>query len=261
MQSNRVKEALQAGKCQLGAGWSQFRSPDVARILAAAGFDWAFIDAEHGGFDIEAIRESCVLADLAGITPVVRVADLQYSLIARTLDCGAHGIILPRVESPDLLSRAVSWMKFPPEGTRGYGLGGPQLGYRSHNFADVIANVNASTLVVLQIETRRAFEARDELLSVPGVDAVLIGPADLSISLGVPGEFQHASMVEAIEAIRNACQRHGVAPGIHMRSLAHAKFWIEHGMQFVSCGNEVSFLHERASEVAVQLRSSAGAVS
>ncbi|MGH9471017.1 MAG: HpcH/HpaI aldolase family protein [Terriglobia bacterium] len=261
MQINRVKEGLRAGRCQLGAGWSQFRSPDVARMFAAAGFDWAFIDAEHGGFGMEAIREVCIAAELSGITPVVRVATLDYSLIARALDCGAQGIILPRVESKDLLSRAVGWTRFPPKGTRGYGLGGPQLGYRAHDFAEVIEHVNTNTLVVLQIETVGAFEAREDLLSVEGIDAVLIGPADLSISLGVPGEFNHPRMVQTIEAIRDACVRRGVAPGIHMRSPALAKFWIDRGMLFASCGNDVSFLHERASEVAVQLRSSAGAVS
>jgi 2-keto-3-deoxy-L-rhamnonate aldolase RhmA len=261
MQINRVKEGLRAGTCQIGAGWLQFRSPDVARILASAGFDWTFVDAEHGGFGIEAIREICLAAEMSGITPVVRVAALDYPLIARALDCSAQGIILPRVESRDLLSRAVSWTRFPPKGTRGYGLGGPQLGYKAHGFAKVVEHMNANTLVVLQIETVGAFEAREELLSVEGIDAVLIGPADLSISLGVPGEFNHPRMVETIEEIREACVRRGVAPGIHMRSPALAKFWIEHGMLFVSCGNEVSFLHERASEVAAQLRSPARAVS
>ncbi|MGH9325220.1 MAG: HpcH/HpaI aldolase family protein [Terriglobia bacterium] len=261
MQINRVKEALRAGKCQFGAGWSQFRSQDVARILQTAGFDWAFIDAEHGGFGIETVRDICLAAAQAGITPVVRVADLQYSLMARALDCSSQGIILPRVESADLLKRAVAWTKFPPEGTRGYGLGGPQLGYQTHPFADVIRHMNANTLVVLQIETVRAFEVREELLAVPGIDAVLIGPADLSVSLGIPGEFQHPRMVETIEGIRDACVRRGVAPGIHMRSPALAKFWVERGMRFVSCGNEVSFLHERASDVASQLQNSASLVS
>ena len=254
MENNRVKEALRAGKCQLGVGWCQFRSPDIARILASAGFDWAFIDAEHGGFGIETLQDICLVAGMAGIAPVVRVADMQYSLIARALDCGAHGIILPRVESRELLERAVSWTKLPPDGIRGYGIGGPQLGYRPRKFADVIRQVNAATMVVLQIETVRAFEIREELLSVPGIDAVLVGPADLSVSLGVPGDFEHPRMVETVEAIRETCVRHGVAPGIHMRSLALAKFWIGHGMRFVSCGNEVTHLHERVSEVSAELR-------
>jgi 2-keto-3-deoxy-L-rhamnonate aldolase RhmA len=115
--------------------------------------------------------------------------------------------------------------------------------------------MNENTLVVLQIETVAAFEARDELLSLPGIDAVLVGPADLSISLGVPGAFEDSRMVETIEAIRDSCVAHDVAPGIHLRSAALAKFWQQRGMVFLSCGNDISFLHDKASEVAGQVRS------
>jgi 2-dehydro-3-deoxyglucarate aldolase/4-hydroxy-2-oxoheptanedioate aldolase len=184
----------------------------------------------------------------------VRATDVQYPLIARALDCGAQGIIFPRVESPELLERAVSWTQFPPKGARGFGLAGPQTGYGTHTMGEVISHMNANTLVVLQIETVRAFEARNELLSVPGIDAVLIGPADLSVSLGVPGEFQHPRMVETIEAIRDSCIRLGVAPGLHARSSALAKFWRDRGMLFLSCSNEVALLHERAAEVIAELR-------
>ena len=254
MQINRVKQALKAGMCQLGAGWSQLRSPDIARILASAGFDFAFIDTEHGGFDLETVQDICRVSNLAGVAPIVRVADMQYALVARTLDCGAQGIIFPRVESPELLAQAVKWTRFPPDGVRGYGLGGTQLDYQACEFHEAIAHMNANILVVLQIETVLAFNAREELLSIPGIDAVLVGPADLSISAGVPGDFRNPRVVEMIMAIRDSCVRHGVAPGIHMRSPALAKFWKERGMLFLSCGNDISFLHERAAEVAAQLR-------
>ena len=94
----------------------------MARLLAAAGFDWAFVDTEHGGFDLETVQDICRVARLAGLSPIVRVSDLQYPLVARSLDCGADGIIFPRVEEPELLAQAVSWTKFPPVGIRGYGL-------------------------------------------------------------------------------------------------------------------------------------------
>ena len=254
MQTNQVKQALRAGKLQLGIALWQLRSPEIARVYAAAGFDWIFLDTEHGGFDIETVQDICRVANLANIAPIVRATDVQYPLIARALDCGAQGIIFPRVESPELLERAVSWTQFPPKGARGFGLAGPQTGYGSHTMGEAIDHVNANTLVVLQIETVRAFEARNELLSVAGIDAVLIGPADLSVSLGVPGEFQHPRMIETIEAIRQSCIRFGVAPGLHARSSALAKFWRDRGMLFLSCSNEVALLHERASEVIAELR-------
>src|ERR1043165_3066612 len=122
MQSNSVRHALRAGKFQLGMNFGVLRSPEIPKLLAAAGFHWAFIDTEHGGFDLETVQDICRVSNLAGLCPIVRVADLQYSLIARALDCGGQGVIFPRVESRELLERAVSWTKFPPRGVRGYGL-------------------------------------------------------------------------------------------------------------------------------------------
>ena len=109
MRPNPVKLALKQGKVQLGTNFGQLRSQEVLKMLAAAGFQWAFVDTEHGGFDLETIQDVCRIAAYVNFVPIVRVADLQYSLIARALDCGAGGVIFPRVESVELLEKAVSW--------------------------------------------------------------------------------------------------------------------------------------------------------
>jgi 2-dehydro-3-deoxyglucarate aldolase/4-hydroxy-2-oxoheptanedioate aldolase len=249
MRTNPVKQALAEGKVQLGTGFGQFRSQDVVRILAAAGFHWAFIDTEHGGFDLETVQDVFRIAPLVGLTPIVRVAELSYSLVARALDCGAQGIIFPRVESPERLAEAISWSKFPPVGIRGYGLTAIQVDFTSAGFNEIIQHVNQHTMVTFQIETRTALDRREELLSVPGIDAVMVGPADLSISLGVPGEFQHPTLVAAMEQIRDSCVSHGIAPGTQTRSIAVAKFWKERGFRFLGCSNETAMLLERAKEV------------
>src|SRR5579863_205031 len=250
MRINNVKKALADGKLQLGCGFGQLRSQDVARILAVAGFRWAFLDTEHGGFDLETVQDICRISVLVGLSPIIRVADLQYSLVARALDCGGQGVIFPRVESPELLERAVSWTKFPPVGIRGYGLTAMQVDYEAATFPQIIEHMNASTMVVFQIETQRALDARDELLAVEGIDAVMIGPADLSIALGVPGEFQHPKMVEAMEKVRDSCVKRGIAPGTQTRTPALAKFWKERGMIFLGCSNDTGMLYERAVELA-----------
>lgn len=222
-------------------------------MLAAAGFHWAFLDTEHGGFDLETVQDICRVSLLVGLCPLVRVTDLQYALVARSLDCGAQGIILPRVESPELLERAVSWAKFPPDGVRGYGLTAVQMDYEKASFPEVIRHMNENTMVVLQIETRRAVELREELLSVAGIDAVMIGPADLSISLGVPGDFEHPRVVEAMEAVRDTCVRRGIAPGTQTRTAKLARFWKDRGMRFLGCSNETGMLYERAVQLAAEL--------
>ena len=249
MRINQVKKALAEGKLQLGTGFGQFRSQDVVRIFAQAGFHWTFIDTEHGGFDLETVQDLCRISVLVGLCPIVRVADMQYSLVARALDCGAQGILFPRVESPELLEKAVSWTRFPPQGVRGFGLVPLHVDHEKVTIPQIIEHLNGNTLVALQIETQRAVEARDELLSVPGIDAVFIGPADLSVSLGVGGEFLHARVVEAIEKVAESCVRHGVAPGSHSRGIEQAKALIQRGLRFVGCSNDTSMLYDRASEI------------
>ena len=151
-----MKKALADGKLQLGCGFGQLRSQDVARILADAGFQWAFIDTEHGGFDLETVQDICRISVLVGLCPIVRVAELQYSLVTRALDVGAQGIIFPRVESPELLAKAISWTKYPPLGVRGFGLTALQVDHEKVTIPQIIEHMNANTMVVLQIETKRA---------------------------------------------------------------------------------------------------------
>jgi len=253
MAINLVKRALKEGKVQYGTNFGQFRSQDVLKIFAQAGFHWAFVDCEHGGFDLETVQDLCRIAPFVGFTPILRVADMQYSLVARSLDVGAQGIIFPRVESPELLEKAVSWCKFPPVGIRGFGLNAFHFNHEPLSMPEMIDHLNAETLVVLQIETKRALEAREELLAVPGIDAVMIGPADLSISLGCPGEFQSPLVVEAMEAIKESCNRRGIAPGTQTRTLKMARFWKERGMRFLGCSSDTGMLFDRAKEIITEL--------
>ncbi|MBI4876775.1 MAG: aldolase [Acidobacteria bacterium] len=253
MRINQVKKALREGKVQYGCGFAQFRCPDVARVLAAAGFHWTFLDSEHGPFNHETIQDICRASVLAGLCPVVRVADMQYDLVARALDCGGQGVVFPRIESPEVLEQAVSWCKFPPQGIRGFGLIPMQVDFEPVTIPQIAEHLNEHTLVVLQIETQKAVDARDELLSIPGIDAVMVGPVDLSISLGVPGDFMHAKMVDAMDKIRESCVKHGVAPGTQTRNPQLARFWKERGMLFLGCGNEVGMLFERAKSLIAEL--------
>ena len=254
MRINTVKQALKAGKTVFGCSTSMIRSPEIPRILAAAGLDWTYLDSEHGGFDLETLQDLIRAANESGLCPVVRVGDLQYPLVARALDCGAQGVLFPRVESPELLAQAISWTRFPPEGVRGFGLQPVHIGYETKTMPEIIAHMNANTMVVLQIETKTALERVDDLLAVPGVDAVMVGPADLSTSLGVPGEFDHPSMVDAIERVKESCNRHGVAPGLHVRLLPLALKWRDRGIRFLSCNSEIGFLLDQAKATVAALR-------
>ena len=254
MRVNLALEKLARGETVYGCGLQVYRSAEIPRAFAAAGFDYVFIDMEHGAFNLETVQDMIRASLDAGITPIVRVAELLYSLVARLLDAGAEGIILPRVEDRRALADALSWLRFPPLGKRGYGVNTTMTGYRAHTFAEIIEHRNRNTLAVVQFETVTAMERADELLSLPGLDVVMVGPADLSIALGIPGEFEHPLLISTVKELIEKCRRHGVVPGIQTRSVAMAKAWAERGMRFVGAGAEHGLLLEKAKESVTALR-------
>src|SRR6516165_2958886 len=254
MRTNTTRERLAKGETVYGCGLQVYRAPEIPRLFAAAGFDYVFIDMEHGSFNLETAHDVIIACRLAGITPIVRVGELQYTLCARLLDSGAQGIILPRVEDPAILREALSWMRFPPAGKRGYGINPTMIRYEARSFPEIIEHQNLNTLAVVQFETRTAMERADELLSLPGVNIAMVGPADLSISLGVPGQFDHPTMLSTIDVLVEKCNRHGIVPGIQTRSLAMSKFWAERGMRFIGTAAEHALLLEKAKETVAALR-------
>jgi 2-dehydro-3-deoxyglucarate aldolase/4-hydroxy-2-oxoheptanedioate aldolase len=254
MRVNLTREKLSRGETVLGCALQVYRSPEIARTFAAAGFDYVFIDLEHGSFNLETAHDMIVAANGSGITPIVRVAELLYSLVARLLDCGAQGIILPRVEDPRVLEEALSWMRFPPEGRRGYGVNATMIDYEARGFGEIIEHQNRNILAVVQFETTTAMDRADELLSLEGLDIAMVGPADLSISLGIPGQFEHPLLISTVERLVEKCNRHGVVPGIQVRSAAMARAWVDRGMRFVGAGGEHGLLLEKAKEAVAMLR-------
>lgn len=249
------------GQTVFGSALQHFRSAEVPRLFAAAGFDYVFIDTEHGGFDLETVQDMVSAAVRSNITPVVRVSEMLYSLIARVLDVGAQGIIFPRIEDPRVLEEAVSWTKFPPNGKRGFGVMAPLLDYETAGMPAIMRHMDDNTLLVVQVETRVALERCEELLSVRGVDVAMIGPADLSISLGVAGEFDHPVLSRAIESFIDQCVKHNVAPGIQCRTVAQARSWAERGMRFVGAGSELGLLLERSRQAVSELHAAVGSAA
>jgi 2-dehydro-3-deoxyglucarate aldolase/4-hydroxy-2-oxoheptanedioate aldolase len=223
-------------------------------MFSAAGLDWVFIDSEHGCFTIETIQDLVRSSLMLPITPIVRVADFQYDLVARALDMGAEGVILPRVDSPDVLAKAITWAKFPPQGVRGFGLTPPTVGYSAASFGDITAHLNRETLIIAQVETQSALDRLEELAAVPGLDALLVGPADLSISLGVPGEWDSSKLGAGIDRVIDACNRHKRWPAIQVRNPALAKHWMSRGMKLIGCGNELTLLWNTVKSLADELQ-------
>jgi 4-hydroxy-2-oxoheptanedioate aldolase len=254
LKENRVKRALKRGEVVIGSMIAGLRSPQVARMFSAAGWDFFVIDSEHGPFDMETVADFCTVVRAEGIVPLVRVPDKEYHHLARPLDNGALGLVCPRVETREQVEHIIRSTKYYPMGMRGASLSGVHTAYSSVEHAEYMRWANEETLIVIQIETKRAVDEIEKLVSVEGVDATWIGPFDLSQTLGIPGQFRHPQMVECYERVIEACNRHGVAPGIHLQDLEWTEEWIRRGMKLVTFKTDVSLLVGAAREATAALR-------
>lgn len=254
MRTNPVKRALAAGKTVIGSELSRLRSPDVPRLFAAAGFDFVFIDTEHSALSTETVADMVAVARDSGIVPIVRVSQAEYTLVARTLDQGAQGIIIPRVNNAQQVRDIVSWMRYPPQGIRGYADTAAQTDFQPVTPREFVEAGNTENLCVIQIERREAIDNLDEMLAVPGVDVACMGCMDLSVDMGIPGELEHPSMVAALEKVLAAGRKHGVAVGIIHSNFEIVSRWMRAGMRFVSMATETILLKEAATATVQRLR-------
>ena len=247
---------LIAGQTVIGSEIPRLRSPEVAKLFALAGFDFAFIDMEHSPFNLETVSDMISTARGAGITPIVRVPQAEYPYVCRVLDQGAQGIIVPRVNTPNQVREILSWLFYPPHGIRGFASTVAQTDFESVTPVDFIAANNHETLCVIQFEREEAFEHLDEMLSFPGVDVACLGCMDLSTDLGIPGQLDHPQMVALIERLIAVSKRHGIAAGIIAGQIEPILHWMKKGIRFVSYASESMFLQQAATAALQTLRSS-----
>jgi 2-keto-3-deoxy-L-rhamnonate aldolase RhmA len=240
---NTAKQRLAAGQLCLGMALRQARTVDIGRVLAACGFDFAFIDMEHNSMGVDTAAQIAVACHDAGVAPLVRVPGYEHYLATRLLDAGALGIVFPHVDTAEHARQLVSQCKYPPVGHRS--LGGPmaQLGFRPHPRAESTAAVNAATLLVMMLETPAAIEQAEAIASVPGVDVLLIGTNDLTLEMGIAGQYDDPRVVRAYETVLAACTKHGKHPGMGgIYDHPTMERYVRMGARFVLCGSDISFL-------------------
>jgi 4-hydroxy-2-oxoheptanedioate aldolase len=252
---NPVRTALAAGQLSLGIGIRGVRGVEIARMMKTAGYDWLFIDLEHGPASIETAFSICVAALDAGIVPIVRVPAGELVLAARCLDSGALGIVASHVETAEDAKAAVNALRFPPVGHRSVGGSYPQLGFRGGAANEVIPVLEQATLVIATLETPKGVENAEAIAATPGIDALLIGANDLSTEMGLPGQLGHPRMHDAVRSVVEACKRNGKAAGIggvYQPDLLKA--YIGLGMRMILSGSDVSLLIAAAQERAKFVR-------
>ena len=242
MQPSDLRQRLKRGERLIGTMVQEVRTPAIAQILKQVGFDFFMLDMEHGAFNLETAAEIIRAARLAGIAPLVRVAGPQYELIGRILDQGAVGVMLPRVERPADVELLVESIKYPPLGRRGMSSDAPHSGYHARPLAEFVRTNNEQTIAIAQIERKLAIENIDAILAVPGVDIALIGPEDLSVSLGLAEPDVQGRVTRAIETMMAAAARQGVVSAIHMADVEALQGWLAKGMGLVMYSSDLGFL-------------------
>jgi 2-dehydro-3-deoxyglucarate aldolase len=210
-----LRETLRTGGRVVGS-WINSASPIAAELMAAVGFDFLAVDAEHSAVELPQVQVlfQAVRSGNPACAPLVRLPGHDYAMVKRYMDAGAAGVIAPLINSSDQAAEVVAAVKYPPDGSRG-------VGYARANTYGLrldaaVAAANTESVVCVQIEHADGVAAVDEILAVPGVDAAFIGPYDLSASMGITGQFDHRLMRDAERRILASCRRHRVAPGIHV---------------------------------------------
>lgn len=213
---DNLKSKLASGEKIYGTMLRVVRNPAILDMAKAAGFDYVMFDAEYPNYSIETFHDMCLHGNALGLNCFVRVPQNGKDYVSRYLDCGATGIMVPMTETKAQAEELVRWSKYPPLGDRGFAAGGAPVGYLAGvKHADAMAAGNGSVLSIAQIETRTAIENVEAIAAVEGIDVLLIGPNDLSISMGVPGDTMNPVMLEAIDKVAAACEKYGKHFAIH----------------------------------------------
>lgn len=247
---NRLRQRLRDHQTTYGL-WVTVESPTITEIAVALGLDWICVDMEHGHLDYREIMEHLRAARGGATSVIVRVPELQMSAVKRVLDMGAQGVILPYARNQQELETAMSFGRYPPAGIRG--VGGERAFKWGLGMQEYLSYANEETLLIPLIETREAVAAIDDILALPGIEAIFFGPADLSASYGHLGSWDEHGVAEILTDIKAKAATKGIASGILARGVADSIRRRDQGFQMVGLGADMTLLVRAIRENLAQL--------
>jgi len=242
MRDNPLKTRLAAGETVFGTFAFEFASPGLARIVKSTGCEFLILDMEHSGWTFETVKTQIQLARGAGLVPIVNPPGDDFNVITRSLDTGAKGILVPVVETKAQAEAIVRATRYPPHGNRGSAFGVAHDDYVIGDARKTMKAANESVLVMVKIETKKGVENVDEIMAVPGIDVAFVGHTDLSVSLGMPLDYDRPEFVKARDAVLAACQRHGKIAGNLVGNPKWGKAWIKKGFRMIAYMGDIWLL-------------------
>jgi 2-keto-3-deoxy-L-rhamnonate aldolase RhmA len=253
---NVAKQKLAANELVLCLGVNQLRTPNIAMIAAACGFDAVYIDLEHNPTSLETAAGVCIAALGMGITPIARVTSHDPHDATRMLDCGAQGVMVPHIQNAAEARAVVEACRFPPHGHRSAAGSVPALGYASLPQPEINRRLNESTLLIAMLETPHAIENVEAIAAVDGIDTLHIGSTDLSTEMGIAGDYQHPRMRAAFEAVAKAAKAHGKSMGVGgvREDLAFQTWLLQLGVRYLTGGSDVGYILSAGRRDVRQLR-------
>lgn len=258
MRENAVKRTLGTGGVSIGTMVFEFNTSGIARIAAAAGADFIIFDMEHTGWSVETVRTLMATARSADLVPMVRVPATQYHLLARPLDVGTMGLMVPMVETEEQARVIVQSAKYPPIGRRGAAFGVAHDDYLNEDILATMRSANGEQLLIAQIETVLGLENVDRIAGVEGIDVLWIGHFDLTNSMGIPGQFSHPDYLKAVDRVIAACQRHGKAPGFMVSSATQGRELIAKGFRILAYWGDLWIYQQALRSGIAEIRERAG---
>ena len=242
MRENPVKQRLAAGGTSLGSMIFEFFTPAMPRILKNAGAEFALYCMEHTGAGFETLKPQFALCRALGVVPLARVPGTEYDFIARALDCGALGIMVPLVDTAEQAEFIVSCTRYPPAGRRGAAFGFAHDDFEAGDVVEKIRMIHERTLVIAMIETRKGLDNVEAIAAVPGVDVLWLGHFDLTNFLGIPGQFSHPAFREALQRIVSATGKYGKAAGYMAADADLGREYLGHGFRMIATGTDHGML-------------------
>lgn len=239
MRENKVKRTLARGGVAIGTMVFEFRTPGIGRICAAAGADFVVFDQEHTGWSEETVGMLVATSRAADLAPLVRVPATQYHLLARPLDVGVMGLMVPMVESEEQARFIVESAKYPPDGRRGAAFGVAHDDYQGGDILESMRTANREQLLIAQIETAAGVESVERIATVPGIDVLWIGHFDLSNSLGIPGQFDHPEFRRAVRRVLQASSANGKAAGFMVSGVEDGKAKLAQGFRCLAYSGDL----------------------